>query len=533
MTLLVAATVVLAAAPAPTQTASTHTASTKTPRLGVLVVVDQLGSGDLDALAIDGEADFGGLIARGAAHFDALYPYVGTETGPGHATLSTSSLPSVHGICANTWFTEGKKTYCVDDPAMPVLGGKPGAGKSARFLMAPTLGDTLKSRSAKSKVVSVSLKDRAAILMGGPSADLAIWYDHDVGRWTTSKAYADVLPPWAEKLADRPAQAFASGKWSPLPQVGKRGIPDAREGEDSPDGFGTTFPHDLMAVPAEKQKRAYRYTPHSVEDTVSFAMAALEGEELGKHEQPDLLLVSISATDYSGHAWGPGSVEKVDIIERTSLELKRLVAELDKRLGKGGWAMVLTADHGAAPLAEALKPQKIPGGRLLEVDLLRDTAQGMSAEQKKRFLGLSPPVVFLDLYGLNDKDREAMVEVTRKNLQAVKGVRRAVRTDGPESSDNTLSRGSVYEGRCGPVFVELQPFVVFTETPHPLGTDHASGNVYDRRVPLYVLGPNVAGGRHAALMDPRDVAPTLASMLGIPPPDRSEGRPVPALRPRK
>ncbi|MBL8951305.1 MAG: alkaline phosphatase family protein [Myxococcaceae bacterium] len=523
MMLSIAATLLLAAAPAPQ----------KLPRLGVVVVVDQLGAGDLDALAIDGETDFGGLLARGAAHYDALYPYVGTETGPGHATISTSALPAVHGICANTWFAEGKKTYCVDDPAWPVLGGRPGEGKSARFLMAPTLGDTLKSRSPKSKVVTVSLKDRAAVLLGGPSADLAVWYDHNTGRWTTSKAYADALPAWAEKLADRPAQAFVSGRWSPLPQVAKRGLADVREGEDSPEGFGTTFPHDLMSVPPEKQKRAYRYTPQSIEDTVSLAIAALEAEALGKHEQPDLLMVSLSATDYAGHAWGPGSVEKVDMIERASLEVKRLVAELDKRLGKGGWAMVLTADHGAAPLAEALKPQHLPAGRLLEVDLLRDTAQGLSAEQKKRFIGLSPPIIFLDLAGLNDKDREAMVESTRKNLAAIKGVRRAVRTDGPETQENALSRGSVYEGRCGPVFVELMPYVVFTETPHPLGTDHASGNVYDRRVPLYVLGPNVSGGHHAQVLDPRDATPSLASLLGIPPPDRSEGRPVPALLPRR
>src|SRR5882672_5189834 len=85
----------------------------KPPRLGVFVVIDQLGSAELEALAVDGEADFGGLEARGAARFDALYAYVGTETGPGHATLSTSALPSVHGICANTWYVEGKPTYCV------------------------------------------------------------------------------------------------------------------------------------------------------------------------------------------------------------------------------------------------------------------------------------------------------------------------------------------------------------------------------------------------------------------------------------
>ncbi len=506
----------------------------KTPKLGVLVVVDQLGSADLEALAIDGESDFGGLEARGAARFDALYPYLGTETGPGHATLSTSTLPSQHGICANVWYVEGKKTYCVEDAAQPVLGStSANDGRSARFLNAPTLGDTLHSRSAKSRVVSISVKDRAAILMGGPSADVALWYENASGRWTSSKAYLDALPPWAEKLADLPKRSFASGKWSPLPAVAKRGIADAREGEDSPTGFTATFPHDLSSVPPEKQRHAYRYTPHSVEDTISLAIAALDGENLGRRAEPDLLLVSISATDYSGHAWGPGSIEKVDIIERVSAELRRFTAELDKRLGKNGWAMVLSADHGAAPLAESLRERRLPAGRLLEAPLLESATLGLSAEQKKRFLGLSLPVVFLDLKGLSDKDRDGFVETVRRNIAAVKGVRRALRTDGPESADTALARASTFEGRCGPVLVELQPFVVFTETPHPLGTDHASGSVYDRRVPLFVLGPGVAGGRYATPLDPRDAAPSLAAMLGIPPPDRSEGRPAPAIGPIK
>ena len=499
------------------------------PKLGVLVVIDQLGSADLEALELGGEHDFGGLEARGAARFDAIYPYLGTETGPGHATLSTSALPAAHGICANTWFVEGKKTYCVQDPAMPLLEGAGADGRSARFLQAPTLGDSLKSRSAKSRVVSISVKDRAAILLGGPSADVALWYENALGRWTSSRAFLDALPKWAEKLADAPGQAYAAGRWSPLPITLDRRLDDTREGEDSPSGFGVVFPHDLSTLPPEKQRHAYRYTPHSVEDTINLAIAALDGEALGKHEGPDLLLVSISATDYAGHAWGPGSVEKVDIIERVSLELKRFTAELDKRLGKNGWAMVLSADHGAAPLAESLKTRRVPGGRLLESALLETTTAGLSADQKKRFLGLSLPIIFLDLNGLNPKDREATIEAVRKNLAAVKGIRKAVRTDGPETYENALARASTYEGRCGPLLVELMPYVVFTESPHPLGTDHASGNVYDRRVPLYVIGPSVSGGRWSTPLDPRDAAPSLAAMLGIPPPDRAEGKPAPAI----
>lgn len=301
------------------------------------MVIDQLGSADLELLERLGEPDFGGLEARGAARFDAWYEDLATETGPGHATLSTGAEPWVHGICANDWFVGNESTYCVSDENAPVLGA-PQIGRSARFLEAPTLGDTLKTGSPGSKVISISLKDRAAILMGGPSADVALWYEPELGRFTTSKAYGEAVPAWATRLAAAPERAFETGTWSPLPKGVALKTVDARAGEASPDGFGTVFPHDLRGVKSQKRAKAYRYTPHAMTDTFALAIAALDGEQLGRRESPDLLWVSISSTDCAGHAWGPGTTEKLDLLQRTSQALRAFTKLLDEKLGRDGGA---------------------------------------------------------------------------------------------------------------------------------------------------------------------------------------------------
>jgi arylsulfatase A-like enzyme len=58
------------------------------------------------------------------------------------------------------------------------------------------------------------------------------------------------------------------------------------------------------------------------------------------------------------------------------------------------------------------------------------------------------------------------------------------------------------------------------------GTDHGSVYAYDRRVPFIVAGPGVRRGWSPTPVDVRDVAATLAFLLGVPPPDTCQGSPV-------
>jgi hypothetical protein len=94
------------------------------PRLGVLVVFDQLRTVELDRY--EAFFDAGGFGGLDGARFDADYSYAGTETGPGHATLATGANPNRHGIAANSWFIGDERRYVVSDKEVPVWGASEG-----------------------------------------------------------------------------------------------------------------------------------------------------------------------------------------------------------------------------------------------------------------------------------------------------------------------------------------------------------------------------------------------------------------------
>jgi hypothetical protein len=104
------------------------------------------------------------------------YNYIPTYTGPGHASIYSGATPRYHGIIGNDMYDrDTKKTsYCVKDTFNIVGNAKmsEGTGMSPRRMIATNIGDELKICTNKqSRVISISLKDRAAILSAGHMAD--------------------------------------------------------------------------------------------------------------------------------------------------------------------------------------------------------------------------------------------------------------------------------------------------------------------------------------------------------------------------
>ena len=115
-------------------------------------------------------------------------------TGPGHSTILSGAFPYQSGIALNNWFDAGKQAgvYCVQDDDSPIVGGASDGkslGLSPKNFRATTVGDELKNAGYPSRVVSLSLKDRASILMGGHRADIALWFDTKSQRWVSSRFY--------------------------------------------------------------------------------------------------------------------------------------------------------------------------------------------------------------------------------------------------------------------------------------------------------------------------------------------------------
>jgi hypothetical protein len=538
---------------------STTTAhAAQRPRLGVVVVFDQLPSWLLDRTApFFGRDGFGGVDG---ARYDAWFDYAGTETGPGHATLATGALPAVHGIATNTWIDHGSRQYAVDDVTFPVFAPTPSDpnaratyGRGPARLLVPTLADAMKLDSnGRAHIVTLSHKDRAAILSAGHAGDLAVWYDPQQGRYTTSTAYRTALPAWlADVGAALPAKAMAEGTWSPLPVP--RGLEalvpaDDRDGEATQKWFGRTFPHDVTSVADDKKKMAYRMTPQAMDDLFALALRAVDEEHLGDDDEPDLLVVSVSTTDIVGHAYGGDSLEALDLLRRADVSLRRFLGALKERVGRQDVVVAVTADHGAPELPASMVALKEPAAAV-HYELVEAAAENAAnavlstsskkndkgdkpTPPKKRVQGFFPPQLFIDVDDLDDATADRVIAAVAAAVAAVPGIAHVYDLQNPRDDDGfaPLMRASAPPSRAARLFVRQAPRVVLLETPGvDAGTDHGTPYTYDRRVPLLLSGPGIRRGRFADRVDARDVSASLAFALGVPPPDACAGAPVSAL----
>ena len=137
-------------------------------RLILLVAVDQFGSAEFERLEPFFTAGFRTLIDRGVVFPRARHEHARTETGPGHATISTGRFPRHHGAVSNWWVEDG-------EPDLLWVSEDERHSKSPQRLQSTTLGDWLKSEHPKGKVFSAAGKARAAVLLGGKQADAGVW----------------------------------------------------------------------------------------------------------------------------------------------------------------------------------------------------------------------------------------------------------------------------------------------------------------------------------------------------------------------
>ena len=164
-------------------------AQVERPKLVVGIVIDQM-RWDYLYYYYDkyGEGGMKRLINEGFSCENQMINYLPTVTGVGHASLYTGAGPATHGIACNTFYKDGKFVYCCDDENEQTVGSKSKVGAmSPRNMMSTTIGDMLRqATNFKAKVYGVALKDRAAILPAGHSANGAYWYDKSIAGFVTS-----------------------------------------------------------------------------------------------------------------------------------------------------------------------------------------------------------------------------------------------------------------------------------------------------------------------------------------------------------
>ena len=537
------------------------------PKLIVIVVIDQFRG---DYLKRD-RAEFKGrgfrlFTEQGAWFTDCYFDYANTKTAPGHATIGTGAYTDGHGIDSNEWWDASRSTEVqvsavqdehyklVDLPHDSIPANQPGApswatnfvvGSSPLNLRATTLGDELRlATQGKARVFGVSLKDRAAILPSGQSANAAYWIDGASGQFTTSTYYMEHLPEWVK--------AFNAGG-----RIAKA--------EQEANAEGTTQFFELVG-----------HTPAANSYELDFAKALIEGEKLGQNGVTDLLVVSLSPNDIQGHQFGPDSEFQEQMILGLDKQLDDFNGWLDQKIGLKNVWMALTADHGVAPIAgEAAKL----GVHASAVDMdkvyakLNDALNSTlnkrlasapaTGAQKLNFLMPNPdlPYIVLDKrafekLNVDEKTAENTVaelltsvvaSLNPSPLPVLKLNPPTVPTPVDERLapaprvQYTYTRQQLAAGELPPT--EWGRLIAHSYTSHGnwfvmmvldgyqlagtgqfAGTTHFSPWSYDRHVPLAFYGAPFVPGEYHGRVAPVDLAATFASLAGVNQPSAAVGR---------
>jgi predicted AlkP superfamily pyrophosphatase or phosphodiesterase len=489
------------------------------PRLVLLVAVDQMRYDYLPRFASGFTAGLRRLVDGGAVFTNANLAHYPSVTAVGHSTMLTGALPSVSGIVGNDWYDRRlrRQVTSVEDADTRLLGGAPGPGSSPRRLRVSTVGDELKMAHPASRVVGVSHKDRSAILMAGRMADAAVWWDASTGHFVSSTWYRPELPKWvADFNAGHPADAWVGKEWRGAGEGGRPGpvlatLPAQAGPAYYSALYGTAFGNELL---------------------VSLAIAALDGEKLGSRGATDLLAVSFSCNDAVGHDKGPHSAEIRDITTRTDVALGRLLDAIDQRVGLARTVVVLTADHGVAPVPEQMAQWKMPGGRLPRPDL--ETAVAAVLERAYGpgpwIEGRAGSAIYLNraLVAQRRLDLAAVERVAAEGAQGVPAVWRAytrAQLEEDRVPPDPWSRRVVLSfdrERSGDVDILLEPYWMAAAT----GTTHGTTFSYDTHVPLVLMGPGIRPGRYDRPVLLNDLAPTLATLLDVETPSGAYGQPL-------
>ena len=506
------------------------------PKLVVLLVVDQMRGDYVDKFQAQWTGGLKRLVKEGAWFRDAAYPYAATETCVGHATVSTGAFPSTHGMVANAWWDrkEQKMVTCTADPNAKNIGyagATPKGADTAWRMAVPSFAEELKFQtSGTTRIVTFSLKARAAIIMAGHKADAATWFDG--GAWVTSNAYG-TLPFMEEQAKSHPAKADFGKTWSlSLPEnaywYGEKAL-----GAVPPDGWDLTFPHPLrgktgVGEPDSAFYEQWASSPYADTALTELAEKAVDGLNLGKAAGTDFLAVSYSSVDYVGHAFGPRSREIQDILVRLDKDLGELFVHLDEKVGRGNYVVALTGDHGVVPIPEDMQTTGADAGVLHLPDVQEHIEKALEPFNYGK--AAVARITGSDIYfapGVYEKlkaDANAMSAVLDA-IRTVSGVEVVYRAeelrDRPATQSPSLRAfaNSYFSGRSGDLFILPKPYWLLDGTPigkqRSYGTGHGVPYNYDQHVPILLMGFGIQPGQYFQSVTPADIAPTFAALCGI------------------
>ncbi len=495
------------------------------PALVVLVSVDQFLPRFLERWQSQFTGGLAELMNNGAVFRQAYHDHAITETAPGHASLLSGRFPNSTGIAANS--------AGVNTSDAPLIGAADPGASPFRF-KGTTLADWMTTAQPDARVLSVSRKDRGAILPVGRGQHSVFWYAMSNGSFTTSSYYGTALPEWvsAYNAEGNVMKRYAGKFWELSRHDSLYTEPDSVAGESFGQGF--LFPHFLPPDDLSATNIIIGY-PFMDELTLDFALRGVSAMQLGQRGQTDLLSVSLSTTDAVGHRWGPESREMHDNVLRIDAALGVFLDSLSTLVGRERLAVVFTADHGVAPSPDFRSATADNSGaaRVMLDDFdaaIRSSA--VAASRRKiplealNFDGFTLTVDRSIVPG-QERDLRAIAQAFAKDAEKVNGV---LRVDLMED----LARADTAKDHIARRWLHMfEPggdvIAVVTLTPYSIfGTGnvatHGSPHDYDAHVPLIFWGSAFNTLRSDAFVRTVDIGPTLAALLSVPVTERVDGK---------
>ncbi|WP_299162099.1 alkaline phosphatase PafA [uncultured Eudoraea sp.] len=527
------------------------------PKLVVGIVVDQMRFDHLYKYQERfSNGGFKRIMRDGFNYKNTQYNYIPTVTAAGHASIYTGTTPSAHGIIGNTWYQRSSKQVItnIGDSNELIVGTTDvnSYGASPRNLLTTTITDQLRmGTNFRAKVISVSLKDRGAILPGGHAANAAYWHDwkSSPGYFVSSSYYMDELPKWVTSFNKlEKSNSYLSDSWSTLYPIESytASAPDDNNYERALGGkTSATFPYDYKSMRERYREIGAEFqliwvTPTGNSLLTDFAIEAIKSEGLGTDDITDFINISYSVPDVIGHTFGPQSVEFEDVILRLDRDIENLLKSLDATVGTGNYLLFLTSDHGSVPVASYLADHKLPAGlahiNQYETALLTHLNSKYGTNQWiENFDG---EAVYLNRDVIKQKklSLRAVQQEAADFLMTLDEITGALTASDLQSQSYSygmkqMLQNGYHSKRSGDVLLIFKPGFIQNLDPRITmqkikGTTHGSGYAYDTHVPMLWFGNSIPKGKSVRKVSVVDIAPSIAQILNIPYPSGTSGEPL-------
>ncbi len=504
------------------------------PKLVVFLSVDQMRGDYIDKFRHQWTRGLKRLVSEGAWFREADYPYFNTVTCAGHASMSTGSVPSVHGMILNTWWDRAtqKVVSCTDDETKKLIsygGPAHGVGHSSERLLTTTIADEMRLQlRVPPRVVSISLKARSAINLGGHHPDAVIWLDDETAEWVTSTAFqTEPAPFFADYINQHPVRGEIGRTWDRLLPRDQYLYEESAIGRQRTALATKAFPHIVRGNGNQLDgsfSDAWESSPYSDAYLAALASKAIDALKLGRTTGTDFLGISFSALDKVGHDFGPESHEVQDVLIRLDQEVGGLLDKLDRDVGVGNYTVAVTADHGVGPVPEQLKAKGFDAGRISASGLSKEIDEVLTrtiGPGARRTRVINTDVYFTEGVYPQLVQTPTAMEAVLETIRRTPGVWRVYRKEqllASGNDPNPLVRAAAlgyFEGRSGDLIMLPRAYWITSTST----ATHGTGHRYDTRVPVLLFGRGIKKGEYLQAAAPIDLAPTLALLTGITLPD--------------